>query len=78
MNPNLSKKVIHKIEKLCETGCSEIYQLLEKARNGNEIEELSGFNRTEINQIIDELDQIMSIYDEDINDKDLRYNKPIK
>jgi len=78
MTPNLSKKAIDKIENLCETGCSEINQLLEKARNGNEIEELSGFNRTEINQIIDELDQIMSIYDEDINDKDLRYNKPIK
>ncbi len=65
MNPDLSKKAMDKIEALCGQGCSDVNQLLERAKNGNCIEELSDFNHSEIKQIIDELDQIMSIYDED-------------
>ena len=64
MNPDLSKKALDRIEALCKQGCSDVNQLLEKAKNGNRIEELSDFNRSEIEQIIDELDQIMSIYDQ--------------
>ena len=65
MNPDLSKKAIDTIETLCEAGCTEVNQLLEKARDGNEIEELSDFDKEQINLIIDELDQIMAVYDED-------------
>lgn len=65
MNPDLSKKARDKIEALCELGCSKVNQLLEKAGNGNEIEELSEFSSSEKNLIIDELDEIMSVYDDD-------------
>jgi len=70
MNPDLSKKVSSKIETLCEEGCSQVNQLLEKAKTGNELQELSDFSHSEINQIIDELDQIMSIYDGQDDDQD--------
>ena len=62
MNPDLSKKAVEKIEKLCAQGCSEVNQLLKRAKNGNHIEELSEFDHAEIKRILDELDQIMSVY----------------
>jgi uroporphyrinogen-III decarboxylase len=74
MNPDLSKKttdkITAKIEALCEQGCSQVNQLLEKSANGNDIEELSEFSTSEINQIIDELSQIMSVYKSDKTDND--------
>ncbi len=62
MNPDLSEKVSSKIEALCESGCTQINQLLEKAGDGKEIEELAEFNASEIKQIIDELEKIMAVY----------------
>jgi len=67
MNPNLSKKARDKIETLCGMGCTQVNQLLEKAGNGNEIEELSEFSPSETDMIIGELDEIMSVYDDDKN-----------
>lgn len=69
MKPSHSKKVSHKIETLCEQGCSEVNQVIAEAKKGNEIEELADFNNHEIETIIDELDQIMSIYNVDNLDK---------
>jgi hypothetical protein len=65
MNPDLSQKAIEKIESLCEMGCTQVNELLEKADKGSDIEELSDFNKTEISMIIDELVKIMSVYEED-------------
>jgi len=65
MNPDLSKKAIEKIESLCELGCTQVNQLLKKAEKGNDIEELSGFTKSEMSMIIEELGKIMSVYDED-------------
>ncbi|MCK5394937.1 MAG: hypothetical protein KAJ32_03045 [Gammaproteobacteria bacterium] len=65
--PELSKKAINKIETLCEKGCSQVNDLLKNAKNGNKLEELSDFNGSEIDQIVDELSQIMSVYDDDDN-----------
>jgi len=48
-------------------GCTQVNQLLEKAGNGNEIEELSEFSPSETDMIIGELDEIMSVYDDDKN-----------
>jgi len=63
MNSDHSEKVASKIEALCSQGCNHVNQILEKAKNGNAIEELSDFDRNEIKQIIHELDHIMSVYD---------------
>lgn len=63
MNPNLSKKALNKIETLCGEGCCDVNQLLVRARNGNPLEELSEFSPSETKQILDELDQIMSVYE---------------
>jgi hypothetical protein len=60
--PELSKRINNKIEALCEEGCSQVNKLLLKAENGNKIDELSNFKSEEIDQIIDELSQIMSTY----------------
>lgn len=62
MNPELSKRALDKIESLCGQGCSDVSLLLEKAKNGTRVEELAEFNHSEIEQILDELDQIMSVY----------------
>jgi hypothetical protein len=58
-----SKKVNNKIEVLCAQGCTQVNQLLEDAKKGKNITELAKFNNSESKQIIDELTQIMSIYD---------------
>lgn len=60
-----SNKVTKKIESVCEQGCSEVNELLKKAENSNNIEELSEFSNTETQQIIDALGEIMSVYDID-------------
>ena len=70
MNPKLSKKVSSKIEALCSQGCTQVNQLLENAKNGKNNIELAEFNPSEIKQIIDELTQIMSVYNTDDNNRD--------
>lgn len=70
MTTNLSKKVSSKIEALCAQGCTQVNQLLEKAKNGKNINELAEFNDSESKQIIDELAQIMSVYNADNDDSD--------
>ena len=62
MNPNLSKKAVDKIEALCGKGCSDVNQVLEMAKDGKLLEELAEFSHAEIKQILDELEQIMSVY----------------
>lgn len=64
MNPDLSKRALDKIEALCGQGCSDVNLLLEKAKNGAHVEELAEFSNSEIKQILDELDQIMSVYNQ--------------
>ena len=72
MNPDLSKRVVSKIEAICGLGCTQVNQLLEKASNGNEIKELSDFSHSEVRQIVDELGKIMSVYDtEDTDNRDV-------
>jgi len=63
MNSDHSEKVASKIEALCSQGCNHVNQILKNARKGIIIEELSSFDRSEIEQIIHELDHIMSVYD---------------
>ena len=70
MNPNLSKKVSSKIEELCAHGCTRVNQLLENVKSGENIVERSEFNDAEIRQIIDELTQIMSVYNTDNDNND--------
>jgi len=64
MHHNLPKKLEEKIESLCEQGCSQVNQILDDAKKGDEIEALEEFSGSEVEQIIDELSKIMSIYDE--------------
>ena len=63
--PALSEAAINAIETLCEQGCTQVNTLLEKAENNDDLEELSGFDNKERERIIDELSQIMSIYERD-------------
>ena len=65
MNPDLSEKAINKIEALCKQGCSQVNQVLDDAKHGKVIDGFSDFSDKEINQIIDELAQIMSVYNKD-------------
>ncbi len=62
MNPDLSKQAVLTIETLCELGCSHVNQLIDDARKGHKLDVLSDFEAAEIELIIEELSQIMMIY----------------
>jgi hypothetical protein len=64
MHPDLSPKAIKTIETLCELGCKQVNQLISDANDGKEIEDLADFEASEVRMIIDELRQIMSVYDD--------------
>lgn len=64
MNPDLSQKAIDTIESLCQLGCTQVNQLIDDAKNGKNIDVLASFSDTEQHMIIDELGEIMSVYDE--------------
>ena len=55
----------NKIEDICKKGCSQVSKLLAKVENGQKIDELSNFSDSEVKHIIDELNEIMSVYDID-------------
>ncbi|HHJ36308.1 MAG TPA: hypothetical protein ENJ87_11130 [Gammaproteobacteria bacterium] len=63
MNPDFPEKLEDKIETLCGQGCAQVNQLIDDARNGGDVEALSGFSDNEVAQIIDELSEIMAIYE---------------
>jgi len=65
MHPNLSKRAITTIESLCELGCTQVNQLIDDAKKGNKIDALSDFEASEVELIIDELTQIMTVYNKE-------------
>ena len=64
MKSNSSEQVTNAIESLCELGCTQVNQLIDDAKNGKSIEALSGFDKSETELIINELSQIMEVYDQ--------------
>lgn len=64
MNPDLSKKVVDKIEDLCTLGCTRVNQILQQDAENTECEELADFTAAEKTQVLLELKNIMSVYDE--------------
>jgi hypothetical protein len=64
MNPDLSEKVLEKIEALCTSGCTQVNELLQQDSENIKSAELSGFTEAERAQILHELKNIMSVYDE--------------
>ena len=62
MKQKPDNKLSEKIETLCESGCTKINLLLEKAAQGIESEELKDFTPSESKQIVDELKKIMAVY----------------
>ncbi len=67
MTPERYKVVSHQIESICEQGCEQVSKLLDQAETGNDINELSEFSRNEVSVIIDELSEIMAVYDKPEN-----------
>lgn len=65
MSADLPKNIELTIETLCKQGCSQVNQIIDDARNGNNIEQLSDFTQSEIELIVKELSNIMSVYDKD-------------
>jgi len=64
MNPNLSEKVLKKIEAICTQGCTQVNELLQQDLENTKNNELADFTETERAQILLELKNIMSVYDE--------------
>jgi len=63
MPHQLPKHVSLKIEAICAQGCTEVNLLLKRAGQGKRIQTLSTFSDAEICQIIEELTEIMSVYE---------------
>lgn len=68
MNPDLSQKVLDKIEAICTQGCTQVNQVLQQDVASKENEEFSGFSESEKAQVFEELKKIMSVYEENDND----------
>jgi len=64
MDSKLSKKLEEEVENICGLGCTHVNQIIDNAKKGDEIKELADFNGNEVEQIINELSKIMSVYDE--------------
>jgi len=69
MTTKRSKTINHQIESICKKGCDEVSKILDKAEDGSEIRELSEFSRKEVNIIIDELSEIMAVYEKEDDSK---------
>lgn len=63
MHPELSPEALTIIDQLCAEGCSSVNHLLEQVRNGGHITALDGFDEKEVVLIIEELTQIMAVYE---------------
>lgn len=67
MNPNLSAKALKTIESLCAQGCNQVNDVLDRAKKGQTVDELNGLSEDETDLVIEELGNIMSVYDDDID-----------
>jgi hypothetical protein len=64
MTQDMPEKIIHEIETICTQGCTHVNRLLDKAKHGAAIEELSAYSPAEIKLILNELEHIMAVYDD--------------
>ncbi len=58
----LHPDVLEKIENLCTLGCKKVNNIIQRASQNTDIDELSGFSDAEKQQVIQVLSDIMAMY----------------
>ena len=63
MNPDLPEHVKSAIEKLCTLGCTRVNEIIAQLETGNTVDEIEHLDPQELQSVLHELKQIMSVYD---------------
>jgi hypothetical protein len=60
--PVFDKRVLARVEAVCEKGCRSVREDIATLRRGESIPESAGLTRGERGQLLNELEQIMAVY----------------
>jgi hypothetical protein len=63
MNPALPVHVRTTVESICELGCERVNQIIADLESGKTVAETAGLPQSEEKQVLQELRDIMSVYD---------------
>ena len=65
MNKDLPQHLQTIVETLCETGCQRVNEIIETLGKGGDVKDTAALTEQERKQIFHELQNIMSVYDQD-------------
>ena len=65
MNKDLPEHVQTVVELLCETGCQRVNDIIEILEKGADVKNTAALSEKERKQVLEELKNVMSVYDED-------------
>ena len=65
MNKDLPQHLQTIVETLCETGCQRVNEIIETLGKGADVKDTAALTEQERKQIFHELQNIMSVYDQD-------------
>ena len=68
MNKDLPEHIQTIVEDLCETGCERVNEIIETLAKGADIKKTAALSERERKQVLAELKNVMSVYDEDESD----------
>ena len=69
MNKDLPEHIQTIVEDLCETGCERVNEIIEALAKGADVKKTAALSEKERKQVLAELKNIMSVYDENDEEK---------
>lgn len=63
MNPDLPAHLQSMVESICELGCTRVNEIIAALESDIHVEETSDLDKTDRQRVLDELKQIMAIYE---------------
>ena len=63
MNPDLSDHARIAVESICGLGCDRVNEIIDALESGQNVRETAGLDRSDRDQVLQELKDIMSVYD---------------
>ena len=65
MNPDLSDDARTAVESICGLGCDRVNEIIDALESGDSVQETAGLDRSDRHLVLQELKEIMSVYDRD-------------
>lgn len=65
MNPDLSDDARSAVESICALGCERVNEIIDALESGCSVRETAGLARSDRSRVLQELKEIMSVYDRD-------------